>query len=302
MRILLPYFRLTVLMISLLMSNGCSTDKHKVDTRPTPTPNNIDSSAIVSEPVIKDTVRALDSTLEPGRYVFQSHFGNNFPFDVTTDVDTENTEVHPAKTIALMAAKTNSACDGPEFDGVYRKTVKFTPSHKNIEFGANPKTLLTDLFHSEDAMCGNKSNLKENKREAREDRNVQFDHVFIYTFKRQSDEDYHVIFGTSGDVNTALFFNGEISGISPASTFGRKKLIGARGLFETYFQIGAHCATSYYEHDFRLHPIPVKLSGSLFYDGEHCTNYSANGPQQWHNIKLNSAWEIHPITGIEFLK
>jgi len=42
-------------------------------------------------------------------------------------------------------------------------------------------------------------------------------------------------------------------------------------------------------------PIPVRITGSLFYDIDHAPGVVGTGP-----YKPRTAWEIHPVTKIEF--
>jgi len=263
--------------------------------------NTIDNKFNAKFP-LQDTVTAFNKSLDSGTYVFKTRLGNYFVFDVSNEADSISNEIEIDSIGAMLDGKKNKECEGPKFDGSYRKIVKTTPSKKKLEKNLNPKNLFSDLIRLEEVMCDNKAQLKEDKRKVEEDRNVQFKEVFIYTFRRQRDEDYHVIFGTTSDVKTALFFNGEISGTSNRTSHGHNLLNAARKDFEEYFGIGDSCANSYYKKDFRRSPFPVKLTGSLFFDGQHCSNFTRTGPQNWTNVKLQSAWEIHPITHIKFLK
>ena len=249
---------------------------------------------------IKDTITAFNKTLVSGTYVFKTPVGNYILFSVSDEKDSifENQGGSNLK----AAVKTNASCDGPDFDGIYRKKVKYAPSKKAVENIADPAKFFTDLSKSQDQMCNDRDKLPDTKRATTEDRNVQFKTVYLYTFKRQPDEDYHVIFGTTNDIKTAKFFNGEISGLSPNGTYGHALVQKARTDFESYFGIGDQCRTDYYKNDFRKHAIKVQLTGSLFYDGEHCTHYQDNGPQKWTEMEIRVAWEIHPITGIIFLE
>jgi hypothetical protein len=249
---------------------------------------------------IKDTVTGFNAPLISGTHMFKTPKGNFILFDVSNEDDSLTSKASEKN--VESKTKTNSECEGPDFDGSYRKIVKYTPSKKSLEIIDDAGLFFTQLASTQTEMCNKRNSLPVASRSIKENRNVQFKTVYLYTFKRQSDEDYHVIFGTTNNISTAKFFNAEISGLSPVGTYGYDKLLKVRTDFETYFHVNNTCRNSYYKNDFRKHPIKICLSGSLFYDGEHCKHYQDNGPQNWKTMEVKVAWEIHPITGIEFLE
>lgn len=279
-----------VAFIALIFQTSCSEDKSKTN----------ESAEIKTISKIKDTVTSLGDDLKPGTYVFKTLKGNYFLFDVSNEQDSIDHDSSSNKNVNSIEVNDNPMCEGPDFDASYRAKVKYTPSRKEIK-EENASTLLAFFKKNHDLMCDDRANLPDDRRLNQEDKNVRVK-VYLYTFKRQGDEDYHLVFGTTPNINTAKFFNCEISGLSPSGTYGRSKLVDARNTFEENFGIQKKCARSYYTNDFRSAPRPVILEGSLFFDGEHCTHYEDNGPQNWKELEVTIAWEIHPITSIEFLE
>ncbi len=129
----------------------------------------------------------------------------------------------------------------------------------------------------------------ESPRVQEENRNVTVN-AFLYASKREPDGDFHVIIGSSANANSARFMNVEISGL-PADGPSYAALAQARSDFKTYF--ADQLPGSGY--DLYDTPIPVKISGSLFYDIDHAPGLV--GPS---GMKPTTAWEIHPITAIVF--
>jgi len=67
----------------------------------------------------------------------------------------------------------------------------------------------------------------------------------------------------------------------------------ARTAFKDFFrEHGDQFGSSYKKFD---PPIPVRVEGSLFFDLDHAAGVV--GPQ---GMRPSTAWEIHPVTKIEF--
>jgi hypothetical protein len=117
----------------------------------------------------------------------------------------------------------------------------------------------------------------------------------IYTFKKESDNDYHVIIGDPPGTPGRKFLNVEVSGIPDIGTDGnRDRLVRVRKAFKEAFQLGDDGPGRYNP----LHPpVPVRITGSLFWDVEHPPPHTV-GP---NFAAPKSAWEIHPISDIEFI-
>ncbi len=118
--------------------------------------------------------------------------------------------------------------------------------------------------------------------------------AFIYTISREGDNDFHVIIGGDPDDPDRLYMNVEVAGLPPVGDPFRAPLQKARDQFKKFF--GAHLPGHGF-HDVKGEPIPVQITGSLFYDISHPPDTS--GPK---GRKPHTSWEIHPVTDIQFLK
>lgn len=125
-----------------------------------------------------------------------------------------------------------------------------------------------------------------------EKRNVRVT-AFIYTISHEGDNDFHVIIGGDLDDPERLYMNVEVAGLPPVGNPFRVPLQKARDQFKSFF--GAHLPGAGF-HDVK-EPIPVQITGSLFYDISHTPD--APGPK---DRKPHTSWEIHPVTDIQFLK
>jgi hypothetical protein len=119
--------------------------------------------------------------------------------------------------------------------------------------------------------------------------------AYIYAFRKESDNDFHVILGDKPGTTNAKYLNAEVSGIPAVGTDeNRQQLWTVRKAFKDAFELGDEGPDAY----FRPHqPIPVRVTGSLFYDVEHVPPHTV-GPKY---ASPGTAWEIHPISKIDFL-
>ena len=185
---------------------------------------------------------------------------------------------------------TNDNCDSDNrFDGSYRKTAKTSIATHNAA-----GTSLTKLINRVLALDNESISVSSTSpRITIEDSVVTLISVYLYAIARETDEDYHIIIGTSANPATAKFFNIESSGLpatgSPAFAkikMAREKVIALLGGME-------RCSGGYVK--FNDHP-KVKIIGSLFYDKEHAHNIP--GPA---GSKPKTAWELHPVTEFKML-
>ncbi len=113
--------------------------------------------------------------------------------------------------------------------------------------------------------------------------------AFLYASAKESDNDFHCIIGTAPD-QTAGFFNVEVSALPVSGDF-RQPLKDVRDAFKAFFGDSLP-GSGYSKFD---PPIPVHVKGSLFFDVDH--KAGAVGPT---GLKPATAWEIHPVSSIEF--
>jgi hypothetical protein len=138
-----------------------------------------------------------------------------------------------------------------------------------------------------DAVIRPKLTTKTNKRIVEEQKNIQLNkNIFLYAMKSESDNDYHIIIGDNIKLSLATLLNIEISGVPKSGNAAIQKV---RDFFETNFvQL---CGTNYAV--FKDNPIPIKVSGSTFYDVDHPAGQV--GPI---GMRPKTSWEIHPIAQI----
>lgn len=112
--------------------------------------------------------------------------------------------------------------------------------------------------------------------------------AWVFFAKKENDNDYHLIIGSSADLETADLMNAEISGLPPRGSRSFPQLEDARNEFEELF--GDELRSGGYT---QFTPTHVRITGSLFYDIDHPAG--AVGPR---GHAPATAWEIHPITSI----
>ena len=187
------------------------------------------------------------------------------------------------------------------FDGEDRKTPKTTLFEGGvIEEFATVAALIATL--PSDEVMKDTSGIKRDTmtRVAAEERNVRVT-GYIYAFKKEDDNDYHVILGDALNTVPPVYLNVEVSGIPVGgAAANRATLTSVRNDFKSAFQIGATGPSKYKRpHDEfgQLSPVPVQITGSLFWDVDHPAG--AVGPD---DFKPKTAWEIHPVSAIVFLQ
>lgn len=180
--------------------------------------------------------------------------------------------------------------DGETFAGLARRRAKTSISESDSEVFTSLFDLLNDLPSDEDMRDGDPDIERgaDSDRTDLENRNIEVP-VFLYAASREDDNDFHLIVGDSPRSNSPLM-NVEVSGLPPSGP-DRPVLVEVRNEFEEVLD-GNLPGESY---DFYQPPIPVRISGSLFYDIDHPPGQV--GPSSLRN-RLESAWEIHPITSL----
>ena len=130
---------------------------------------------------------------------------------------------------------------------------------------------------------------RKSKRIADEQKNVRLEkNIFLYAMKNETDNDYHLIIGDNIKLSKATLFNVEISGVPKR---GNATIMGIRNFFKDNF--GQVCGPKYAV--FKNDPIPIKVSGSLFYDVDHPAGKV--GPV---GMRPKTSWEIHPVASISW--
>jgi hypothetical protein len=201
-----------------------------------------------------------------------------------------------AEPLTAVGAVTDVA---PEdiFRGKVRRVAKLSISDaKEASFAsvsALLKTLVPDKQMAKNAAI---THDPTSDRTAEENRNVTLS-AFLYALLKEDDNDYHVILGDNPDLETVRYVNVEVSGLPPAGPF-KNRLTQVRTNFKSFFNdqdagILQEAEQRYVKFE---PPIRVQVSGSLFWDIEHPPPKTV-GPT---DHKPQTAWEIHPVTTIEF--
>jgi hypothetical protein len=202
-----------------------------------------------------------------------------------------------------VAADVRAALPDPNesFGGTDRRLPKTTIVDAPVEdfpsVGALVKQILANNPDKEMKASSGITKSTSTRVEA-EKRNVRVP-GFIYAFKKEDDNDYHVILGDAPGAQS-VFLNVEVSGLPVGGTAAnRTRLTTARNLFKQKMGVGPTGPKGYQksvDDNGQLSPIPVRITGSLFWDVDHPPG--AVGPAEF---KPKTAWEIHPVSEIEFL-
>lgn len=131
-----------------------------------------------------------------------------------------------------------------------------------------------------------------------ESHNVYLYDLYIFGVKREDDNDFHLILGSSKSLEKdQLFFTAEISGLPDSNSSYFSTLSATRNKFISHF--GSDAQKEYVFVASSKNP-PIHLDyivGSLFFDNHHYSGHSSV-----KGFKVCSAWEIHPVTAIQFHK
>lgn len=194
----------------------------------------------------------------------------------------------------IAAFTATMAAVGDNFQGTARKAAKLSVASAPLETFNDLKDLLKSL-PSDSTMASHKPPIttkSNSKRVAEEERNVQV-RAFLYAASREADNDYHLILGRDPSVAPHQFMTAEISGLPLAGSSSFNALKDARGAYKAQFGHQLPGPT----YDFYDPPMPVEVTGSLFFDMSHATGGQTPGPP---SAKPGQLWEIHPITKITF--
>lgn len=112
----------------------------------------------------------------------------------------------------------------------------------------------------------------------------------LFAASKEDDNDFHLILGDENCADTNCFINVEVSGLPRPSSASFDGIVDARQEFFTLLS-GSQPGERYVQFD---PPIPVLVTGSLFYDIDHSPG-SVGAPC----CKPDTSWEIHPVRSIQ---
>jgi hypothetical protein len=200
----------------------------------------------------------------------------------------EEPDVRPNSNIEL-----SRAAGGDQYQGTARTAAKLSVVSAPLESFATLSDLLDSLPADATMRALNIPETADSTRVRQEQRLVTVT-AYLYASSKESDDDFHCIVGS--DLSAAArFMNVEVSGLPDTSSPFRVALTAARQEFKAFFtqnNIEALPTEGYEKYN---PPIPVKITGSLFFDVDHLPG--SIGPE---GLRPKSAWEIHPVSEITF--
>jgi hypothetical protein len=117
--------------------------------------------------------------------------------------------------------------------------------------------------------------------------------AWLYWEGHQTDNDYHLILGDTPELtNKTIFMNAEISGL-PSGHPNAQPFTSLRASLKQLIAAKPHKGGAF------VKPVPVRITGSLLWDGEHRNPHNV-GPKKPVDIRPKKAWEIHPIHDLGF--
>ncbi len=243
--------------------------------------------------VTREDTADADAPEEAGGRAWTSPVGLDYTIRPTANEDSLCHNFEEAGEPALEPEEPIEAgCAADDFCGTARAKVKTSIVNAAVETFASVPDLLATL----DTRV---PNAPATQRAPEERRNVTVD-ALIYAAKAVEDHDFHLIVGTEPvEDGEVTFFNVEVSGL-PRSGVHRTPLRAARDAYRAIFA-GAVPGKRYATYD---PPLPVRITGSLFYDTEHDSEIERGecSPIGTGICKPCTAWEIHPVTAIESLE
>lgn len=194
----------------------------------------------------------------------------------------------------LGVVRRTAAGSSEVFKGNFRPEAKTSYSKARKERGTDIESLLNKL-PTDAQMTQQHHELisKDRKHEnhvpriADEQRNVTVK-AWLYWVGHQRDNDYHLILGDTSELSSGtVFMNAEISGL-PKANPTQRPFVKLRGTLRQVLTTNHNVKGAF------VNPVPVRITGSLLWDGEHRNPHNV-GPKKPVDIRPKKAWEIHPI-------
>ncbi len=178
------------------------------------------------------------------------------------------------------------------FHGTDRRDAKTSPvdDSQPQTFADIESLLASSLLVPDDQMLNHQPPITKAPDDPRTDEEQHAVEVtaYLYASAKESDNDFHCILGAAPD-HAPAFLNAEVSGLPEGAS--RQSLMAVRDAFKSFFGDSLP-GTGYSHFD---PPIQVHIKGSIFYDIDH--KPGTVGPE---GQRPTTAWEIHPITSIDF--
>lgn len=245
-----------------------------------------------------DTITNINLLESKKKAVYKTEKGEYFimryepdPRDSTEESDTIRVMNNGGASNKLFTVIViNKRCDSDNFDGSNRADAKISISSAGLETFNTLRSFINTLPDKDlmaDSITGSNS-----PRIKSEERNVRIKKTYLYAYSRQTDEDFHVIIGTTKNPTASTkYFNVEVSGLPPANHASFSVLKSVRDSFLSKASQNL-CTSGYF---FYNNPLRIEVSGSLFFDKQH--HNGLIGPAA---ARPPDAWEIHPLISLIF--
>jgi hypothetical protein len=197
----------------------------------------------------------------------------------------------PAEVSSNIAALARGGHTGDKFTGTDRRDPKTSVAIGDPKSYATVAALRSSLMPDSDMLDLGIGKAPDSERVPVEQHNVTVVAV-IYAISKESDHDFHLIVGDPECDSGDCLMNVEVSGLPSTDSVDYATLKAVRSKFLAFFD-GTDPGTSGYDKSDP--PIPVTITGSVFFDVDH--KAGAVGPS---GRRPTSAWEIHPLTNMDF--
>ncbi|TME97469.1 MAG: hypothetical protein E6I52_19260 [Chloroflexi bacterium] len=197
----------------------------------------------------------------------------------------------PDEFAAAVAEATGPVTD--DYTGTSRKAAKLSIAEGTTESFTDLLQLISSL-PADEAMISHDPPISitaDSGRVAEEQRNVRLT-GYLYAASRERDNDFHLMVGRDPRASPETYMTVEVSGLPSRSDKSHAALKTARDSFQAFF--GKHLPQLTY--DYYDPPIPLVITGSLFFDMDHATGPHPGPPSLKSHIP--TIWEIHPVTAI----
>jgi hypothetical protein len=195
--------------------------------------------------------------------------------------------------VSIPVVPAGAAPNVDNFNGTARKAAKLSIATGTVESFTDLGDVLDSVIPDATMRGKNISKTADSGRLSPEEERVVTVTAFLYASSKESDNDFHCIMGRDPS-QPARYMNVEVSALPPSGSASLAVIRAARNQFKVFFTTnGDGLPTAGY--DKFNPPIPVKITGSLFFDVDHVP--PAVGPT---GMKPKSAWEIHPVSDLQF--
>ncbi|MBK6931512.1 MAG: hypothetical protein IPH12_11875 [Saprospirales bacterium] len=241
---------------------------------------------------VADTIVRLDEQTSDRAFLKLPN-GALYAVEMSDEADEDSLSF---ETIARRSAL--QSCVTATFTGVVRRKAKTSPLPGRAKSYETLDELLDEL-PSDSSMRFRTPRIDTSpfsERVEEERHNVRIKRAWLFAAFREEDNDFHLIIGNHEQPSQATaLMNVEVSGLPEKTASNRRAhqtLLEARTEFIKIFG-DTQCRRTF---RFPEKGVPVEIKGSLFFDTHHAGTGTGSG-----NLRPATVWEIHPVTGIQWL-